>query len=405
MHLSRLIPLTLLLACEGGDTDKAACTGSCADDSTPTDDSTPPDDSDAVDDSTATDDSNGTDDSTPPDDTNDPGTDLLDTACDAGNVVLYEHEDKTVEDLTDAMLAGTYTRLETPGRVIFCPGTWFARLLIRSDIDVIGAGDAPEDTVLSAGELGTILDIAGSGTLEEPVPIYVGVSNLTLDRGAGLDVDHNSGGGGLYCELFGDLTIDDVIFSNNFANDGPGMYTEDCTFVLNRTTFIDNEAEDDGGALTFWWSFATINDSVFTNNVGLDGGAIASFYSEATLNNVTIQDNTSAYYAGGMWLYNGLLDATDVTFSNNTNTGENGGGLQAYGTATLTNVTFENNTATRGGGIFVYYESEVTGTTCNFDGNTPEDIYVADYSEAGGVSMDVGMNYSFACAANTCTGT
>ena len=212
---------------------------------------------DVLDDSAA-DDSVAESDSGDTGETGDSGEDVI---CGVDEVTFIS-TDGTETDFTEVMRAGTYTTFEEPGTLRFCPGTWFTRALIRADIHVEGYGDAPEDTILSAGEQGTILDVTGPEVL-------MTVSNLTLDRGAGLDVDHNSGGGGIYCEEASVLG-EDLVFSNNFANDGPGMYTTSCDFELNRATFVDNLSEDDGGALTLWFSDGVINDDSNHHNQMID---------------------------------------------------------------------------------------------------------------------------------------
>lgn len=371
----------LLLGCRGGDKDGA-----------PHDTSAP---EDSADDS-------GDDTNADGDDTADSGDSGAVAAC-PEPTVTFEHEDLSTEDLTGALLAGTYTTLDRPGRLLVCPGTWFARLLVRANVEVVGLGDAPADTVLSGGESGTILDVVGPD-------VALTVRNLSLDRGAGLDVDHNSGGGGIYCASFGTVTVDGVSFTNNFANDGPGMYTEDCTVLVSNSEFTDNLAEDDGGAATFWYSEVTMDQVTFTNNLALDGGALAVFYGNASLSNMTFRTNSSDIYSGGLWFYGGefgSLTLTDSTFEGNLNEGD-GGGVWIYAkdtqSATLERVSFTGNGAGRGGGLFVYYDSKVTGTDCAFDANSPEDIYAADYSEAGGVSYTGGAGYSFSCEANVCVG-
>jgi hypothetical protein len=328
-------------------------------------------------------------DSGAPDDTAD--TTDTDTAC---TTAIFTDEDGEQTDLTEAMTLGTYTTLSDPGTLAVCPGTWFARLLIRADVAVEGLGDDRGQTILSGGESGTILDIGG--------PRQVTVRNLTLDRGAGLDVDHNSGGGGVYCEQNATVSIEDVTFSRGFANDGAGLYAVSCTVEITDTEFIDNLSEDDGGALTLWQSTATLSGVRFENNTGLDGGAIALFSSDVVIEDTVITDNTSGYFAGGIWQYDSVLTLRDVELSGNINTGGDGGGLLASGTTTLERVTFSDNAAGEGGGVYVYFDTELTGTDCDFEGNSPQDIWVDDYSEAGGVSMDAGLDYSFVCSGNAC---
>ena len=308
---------------------------------------------------------------------------------------IFIDADGDETDLTDALTTGEYTTLSEPGTLSVCPGTWFARLLLRADIEVVGLGAEPSETVLSGGESGTILDLGG--------PRQFTVRNLTLDRGAGLDVEHNSGGGGLYCEENGTVTVEDVTFSNGFANDGAGMYAVRCTVELTDTVFIDNLSEDDGGALTLWESTATLRGVTFENNTALDGGAMALFSSDVSIEDTVIVDNVASYFAGGIWQYDSTLALRDVTLSGNLNSGPFGGGLWSYGSATLERVAFTDNTVSgNGGGLYVYFDSEVSGTDCDFSGNSPDAIWTDDYSDEGGVSHTAGTGYSFQCGANTC---
>jgi hypothetical protein len=308
--------------------------------------------------------------------------------------VTFEAEGGGPQDLTAALTSGDYTTLEAPGRLLVCPGTWYARLLLRAEIEVVGLGAGPEETILSGGESGTILDISGEGSL-------VSVSNLTLDRGAGLDTDHNSGGGGVYCDEGAAVFIEDAVFTRNFANDGAALYARECTVDLRRVEMTGNLSEDDGGALTLWFSAGTLEDVVIEGNEALDGGGVALFYSEVAMTRVRVADNEAGNFAGGIWVYDGAISMTDSEISGNTNAGD-AGGILVYGSGAFDGVSFTDNSAPKGGGIFVYYEAEVEGTGCDFSGNSADDIYSADYSDEGGVSHVAGAGYSFSCAENVC---
>lgn len=307
--------------------------------------------------------------------------------------VTWTDEDGATADVTEVFRTGEYVTLDTPGTVSFCPGTWFARIVVRADVIAEGLGDSPDETILSAGELGTILDVAAADMT---------VGNVTLDRGAGLDVAHNSGGGGIYCAEEGTVTAEDVVFSNSVANDGAGLYADSCTVTLRDVAFHDNASDDDGGALTLWYSTATLQSAAFSGNSALDGGAAAIFYSTAFLRDVAFSDNSSTHFAGGVWASESSIVVTDSIFEGNVNTGEQGGGLLINGQATLTGVSFHDNRALVGGGLFVYYQAVLTADGCDFTGNLAEDVWVADYSEAGGYAMSPGADASFACRDNRC---
>ncbi len=319
-----------------------------------------------------------------------------DGAC-ATPVATFKGTDGSEKDVTEFFESGEYLTLALPGTLEVCPGTWFARILVRADMDIVGLGDLPKETILSGGESGTIIDIAGPN-------VTVNVSNIRLDRGAGLDVDHNSGGGGIYCEQSGVVNGTDLIFTDNFANDGPAIYTRECTVSLSNVVMKDNVAEDDGGAATFWFSDVTMDDVRMENNVALDGGGMAMFNSTFVGTGLNVEGNAGSNFAGGIWVYDSTFTLSDSTISSNTNEdGTYAGGLLLYGTGDLDNVSFDNNAASVGGGLFVYYEAEVEADSCSFSGNTPEDIYVADYSSAGGYAMTGSSDFSFSCSSNVCS--
>ncbi len=324
--------------------------------------------------------------------TTDTGTTDTVSGCETP-VVTFTSSDGVESDLTSFFQSGDYLTLGLPGTLTVCPGTWFSRVLIRADISVVGLGATPADTIMSGGEAGTILDVLGPD-------VTLSVENVTLDRGAGLDVEHNSGGGGVFCEQFGTVIVRDVVFSNGFANDGAGMYTWECTSELTRVDFTDNLSEDDGGALTLWFSESTLDDVTFTNNDALDGGAMAMMNSTVTISNSWFEGNTSSWFAAGIWVYESSLTMSDSTITGNVNDSTNfAGGLLVLGDAVLQRVTFTNNEAYRGGGLYTYAQSTVQGQDCDFSLNTPDDIYVAGSEE----SITAGGDYSFSCADGVCT--
>ncbi len=358
----------LLVACTPAD-DSAPCTAGCD-----TADSTPTDTDSATQTETA----------------------VLDP-CEDGDVVLFEHEDGTLDDLTAGFLDGSYQTLDQPGRLLVCPGVWYARVLIRASVEVVGLGVDPSTTTLSGGESGTVLDVSGKG-------LTVAVNNVTIDRGVGLDKAHNSGGGGIYCADFATLTVDGVSFTRNFANDGSALYATDCDVTVLHSVFSDNLSEDDGGAVTLWYSEGVFEDVRLVGNVGLDGGGMAVFYSTARFTGASFEDNAGTHFSGGLWAYSSDITLTESVFLRNANFTGQAGGLFVYGTAYLDRVNFNDNAAAMGGGLFVYYDATVQGTACNFGGNSPDDVYQADYTEAGGVSYAAGDGATFTCEGNVCYG-
>jgi len=298
------------------------------------------------------------------------------------------------EDLTQVMTDGTYYTFTEDGTLEVCPGTWFTHLVAHANVTVKGLDATPDTTILSGGELGTIIEVSGPYTLR--------VENVTLNRGAGLDVEHNSGGGGIYCEGEGRVEVEGAVFSQNFANDGAGLYAQYCAVDVQNSLFHDNLVDDDGGALTLWFSTGLLYNVIFDNNTGLDGGAMAVFQSDLEVYNTTYSNNTSDNFAGALWVHESSATIVDSVFDANTNLDTQGGAMLLNGSISLNRVEVTGNSAPRGGGVFVYWESDVLGTSVLFRDNSPEDIFVADYSTAGGESIWGNEDYSFFCEENAC---
>jgi predicted outer membrane repeat protein len=267
---------------------------------------------------------------------------------------------------------------------------------VRADVSIVGMGANPEDTVLSGGESGTILDVLGPD-------VTVDVQNLTFDRGAGLDVDHNSGGGGIYCEQQGLVNVENAAFTNNFANDGAAIYVRDCTLNVKSASFVGNTSDDDGGAVTVWYGHATLDDTHFDNNQALDGGAIAVFSGALTVTNSTFADSRATSFGGAIWMaYESDLVMSDTTIETSVNSGSKyGGALLIHGTAELDRVTLTDNEAQHGAGIYVSAGSVVDGNACNFANNDHDDIYAAGET-SDGTAYNAGSNYSFTCEDHAC---
>ncbi len=179
---------------------------------------------------------------------------------------------------------------------------------ITTDLTIIGADRAT--TIINGNAIDRVFHILGGAT--------VNISGVTIKNGR----INNSVGGGIY-NVNGTVTLNDVIVSDNTADNPGGL----------------NNAGTGGGI--FNSGRLTLTDSIVRNNVaqtrsqGIGGGGI---YNEATLRieNSTISGNNAAGQgAGGGGLQN---------------TGGTGLSINAA-KATLINTTFSSNSATIGGGI------------------------------------------------------
>jgi hypothetical protein len=131
-------------------------------------------------------------------------------------------------------------------------------------------------------------------------------------------------------------TLNNVIFSNNLALNGGGLYNGIGIQTLTNVTFIDNNGSNIEGGAGLYVSHGTIylTNGRFINNAAHDGGGMLAYLSNISLINVSFTSNTA----------NGTPDG----YGGGLNLQQTGGVAMPDGTtntATLTNVTFANNSA------------------------------------------------------------
>ncbi len=196
----------------------------------------------------------------------------------------------------------------------------------------------------------------------------------------------------------GNLTLSDIILSNNKATQGGGIYNTG-SLTATRLTLSGNEASTFGGGVCHSGSeHLTISDSIFTaNQAGANGGGINNSYGTLTVTNSVFTNNRadSTDGGGGIGSGGGTLTVTNSTLSGNETAGSGGailtwqntltvtnstlsgnaanqygGGIKAYGTTILTNSTLTGNMAISGGGGIHRYTGTLTLNNSIVSGNT-----------------------------------
>jgi len=248
-------------------------------------------------------------------------------------------------------------------------------LSIGTDMTISGAGAA--STIVDGGDNGRVFFIT------DPTATVV-INDLTVQNGTSGD------GGGILVN--GDLTIDNVVVQDSFADgDGGGIFVEtDGTLTATNCEVSGNEAADDGGGIanegpdTLNLSGCTVSGNHASNN----GGGIANnFEATGVIDSSTISGNTADGDGGGV-SNDQCCDAAPLVITNSTisgnTTGDDGGGMEIEdGAATFTNVTFSGNTAPdSGGGLIVDLDSSAALTNVTISNNT------ANSDSGGGLNVD-----------------
>jgi predicted outer membrane repeat protein len=201
-------------------------------------------------------------------------------------------------------------------------------------------------------------------------------------------------GGGMY-NFVGGPIVNNVIFTDNSAKFGGGMYNggefgfpETASYpILTNVTFKNNSAFEGGGMFNENYVHATLTGVIFDGNTATRaGGGMEDRLGTLSLTDVVFKNNTAGLAAGGMQNFGIDATLTNVTFSDNSATMYGGGLVNADADANLDpkliNVTFARNSAAFGGGMWNHHSSPSL-TDVVFSANTATDSGGGIYNEDG----------------------
>jgi len=224
-------------------------------------------------------------------------------------------------------------------------------VVLGSVLDVIDVSGSDGLTIVGPGADSFVLDGGGSSRI-----FYVGEgTDFTL---SGVTMQH-AHGSALRGKFSGAIALDDVVFADNYSNQGGGMsvYNAD-SLTITDTTFVGNTTGGSGGAL-------------YVQNVG-----------PVTISSSTIAANTAVGNGGGVLIYSNHDDVEIFNSTFSGNTGARGGGLYAdvFGAPApgadleLVFCTFTDNVAREaGGGLNVREADTLTMIGSIFAGNSAYD--------------------------------
>lgn len=272
--------------------------------------------------------------------------------------------------------------------------TFEHNLAVESGGGLYNAGDGSLTDGIFNGNYsyGTGGGMTNSGSQSDsidPLLTRVVFSNNQATRGGGLYTTHGSpqltnvtfdsnhalqDGGGMLHTNQGAASLTSVEFRLNTAAVGAGLYVSGTNPGLHTVTFRGNQAVDFGGGIyNSGASPALFAVTFITNTAGVGGGMYNMGGSSPFLDVVTFTKN-EAGTGGGMYNENGsapVLKLVDFVQNHATsNTGGGGGMYNAASSPSLSKINFSGNSAQNaGGGIYNYNGSSPTLTNVTFAGN------------------------------------
>lgn len=299
----------------------------------------------------------------------------------------------TIQSAVNAVDSGSTLRL--------CEATFTENVVISGKTLYLRSIGDGADTIISGGGVGTALSVQ-SGAV-------VSVVDITLSGG-----QSTGPGGGVSCNG-STLTLDSAVLTGNQAVRGGGLFANGCALTIKYSTITGNTATGmgggatlencsgrlrdseisentapEGGGLYVWGGTVTVqlneildNESTTTDETlhGEGGGGAGLFvYGAAPVRDNLIQGNTSAYNAGGLYLYyaSGIVEGNTVL--ENYAARDGGGVYMNYATSTVSGNTVSDNEAGDDGGGLRAYRGSSTIEDNTFSGNSAGD-------DGGGVKL------------------
>ena len=186
--------------------------------------------------------------------------------------------------------------------------------------------------------------------------------NTTTDAGAGLMVSS-----GCYPDL------KNCLFEKNKAATGGGLFSQNGAIVsLNKVSFLENEAANYGGGI-YCGGTSNYNAIHIKGNKAKDGGGVC-LLGAANLTNVQITGNYASGKGGGVYIERAAPILTNITIAGN-NALVGGGGVFATSSTNSkirNTVIYGNNTAISGY-VQLFY-SIVEGSSVTTNGNIPGNV-------------------------------
>ena len=182
------------------------------------------------------------------------------------------------------------------------------------------------------------------------------------------------------------VSMNNSVVANNFLLlDGSSLNLVGGTLSINQCLFTNNYA-DNGGAIASSHATVFINNTIFTENKSIYGGAIYfKLNSTFLIENSLFMNNTADQEGGAVLLHDSIVKVGGINNTIPESTDSNDNEIDIYDNESMpnsniisefrsnkfNNVLFRNNTSQNGSGgaLAIYFQSETVFQNCTFEYN------------------------------------
>ncbi len=256
--------------------------------------------------------------------------------------------------------------------ILVAEGTYYENINWpdTNGIKLIGSGE--ENCIIDGSSIASVIRFESLTIAFEEQTLIEG---FTIQNGYSHGTQHLRFGGGIFLEN-ASISLKNLIITNNSAIWGGGIMCFNYSDAnLENVIITDNRADENGGGIRCkYTSHVVMNNVIISNNestYGYGGGIAVGDISEPYISYALISNNT-AVYGGGVYFEKGHCDLINSTIVNNTASND-GGGVYCYDpTNKIENSILWNNYPNQ-----LVYDADITYTD-----------YQAGWPGTGNIDLD-----------------
>ena len=282
-------------------------------------------------------------------------------------VIILENKIKVPQDYPSIQEA--ISSASEGDTILVAPGTYYERLWIYGGKSItLKSEEGAEKTIIDGEKKGRVVTFFANQNSEKIIlDGFTIINGETSSFATGI---HTGYGGGILCAKSSNLIFENLIVTNNKADNGGGICCYDNSNPIVKNVIISNNiATQNGGGFYVDNSNPIIQGAAINGNAASNGGGIyydsdCKLIINPSLQNIELANNTAVFNGGGICLYRKFYFIMENLKIINNSAGFNGNGIYIKYSKiiTLNKIIIKNNFAStfNGGGLSVIKSDDVS---------------------------------------------